>query len=131
VNKDRHFLPPTVVSVRELRSTGILRAGWFNRDDGQWVWRPFDTATLFKRVDANGDGKIRRAEYDAFLKLLPRFEIRMRPNLSLCHSKQTAMVQSRLNFKSSVPPLQQSIERAKKRAVLALHLQCCRRIMSM
>src|SRR5262249_21179134 len=29
-------------------------------------------AALFKRVDANGDGKISRAEQDAFVKLLPR-----------------------------------------------------------
>lgn len=28
---------------------------------------------LFNRVDTNGDGKICRAEYDTFLKLLPRF----------------------------------------------------------
>jgi hypothetical protein len=34
----------------------------------------FDAAALFKRVDANGDGKVSRAEYDAFVKLLPRFK---------------------------------------------------------
>ncbi len=34
----------------------------------------FDPATLLKRVDANGDGKISRAEYDGFVKLLPRFK---------------------------------------------------------
>jgi len=28
---------------------------------------------VFKRADTNGDGKISRAEYDAFVKRLPRF----------------------------------------------------------
>jgi hypothetical protein len=30
-------------------------------------------ASLFKRIDTNNDGKISRAEYDAFVKQLPRF----------------------------------------------------------
>lgn len=34
----------------------------------------FDAASLFKRVDANSDGKISRAEYDTFVKLLPQFK---------------------------------------------------------
>ncbi len=34
----------------------------------------FDPATLFKRVNANDEGNISRAEYDAFVKLLPRFK---------------------------------------------------------
>jgi hypothetical protein len=34
----------------------------------------FEPAALFKRVDMNGDGKISRAEYYTFVKLLPRFK---------------------------------------------------------
>ena len=34
----------------------------------------FDPAGLFKRLDTNSDGKITRAEYDVFVKLLPRFK---------------------------------------------------------
>jgi peroxiredoxin/Ca2+-binding EF-hand superfamily protein/mono/diheme cytochrome c family protein len=34
----------------------------------------FDPGSLFKRVDSNSDGKIARAEYDSFVKLLPRFK---------------------------------------------------------
>ena len=34
----------------------------------------FDPAGLFKRLDTNSDGKITHAEYDVFVKLLPRFK---------------------------------------------------------
>jgi hypothetical protein len=33
-----------------------------------------EPATLFKRVDMNGDEKISRAEYDVFVKILPWFK---------------------------------------------------------
>lgn len=34
----------------------------------------FDAAALFKRVDNNSDGKVSRAEYDTFVKLIPQFK---------------------------------------------------------
>jgi Ca2+-binding EF-hand superfamily protein len=34
----------------------------------------FDAASLFKRVDRNGDGKISREEFDAFVKNLPQWK---------------------------------------------------------